>query len=311
MEAAGSRMERESILLMSMRVRDDVDRACTYAMAKPELPSFIVVGPPRTGTTWLHDVLSSHANLPTPTKETRFFDIHFHRGVGWYHSHFLACQCGRPMGEVAPTYFASSDARKRIAATIPQAKLVFVFRNPIQRVISLYRIKRAYGILPWSFEEALNNDPELISSGMYSTHLAEWQRAFPAKQMLITIYEDMRNDPQLFVERVANFVGIRDVALQDAQLRIVHSSERLTEPRWFLATRTATAFADWCKARRLDNIVASVRESSVIKLFLGGGTPFPEVSPAAVRKLSEVFRPEVEHLEALLGRDLPSWRWAE
>ena len=130
------------------------------------IPSaFFVVGPPRTGTSWLHEVLSRHTNLPAPTKETRFFDLHFHRGVKWYRAHFPNLRPDRLSGEVAPTYFASVDARRRIAKTVPAAKLIFIFRNPIQRVVSLYRVKRAYGLCPYSFEEALERDSELIAVG--------------------------------------------------------------------------------------------------------------------------------------------------
>src|SRR5258705_10557350 len=52
------------------------------------LPSFFVIGPPRTGTTWLYEVLRNRALLPGPTKETRFFDTHFNRGMEWNRAHF-------------------------------------------------------------------------------------------------------------------------------------------------------------------------------------------------------------------------------
>src|SRR4051812_6874199 len=52
------------------------------------LPSFFVIGPPRTGTSWLHEVLSKRVSLSHPTKETRFFDKHFDRGLEWYASHY-------------------------------------------------------------------------------------------------------------------------------------------------------------------------------------------------------------------------------
>jgi len=81
-----------------------------------KLPSFFVIGPPRTGTSWLHNVLSQRAWLSSPTKETRFFDRHFHRGIDWYISHYRAADEGRRIGEIAPTYFASNEARERIAA---------------------------------------------------------------------------------------------------------------------------------------------------------------------------------------------------
>src|SRR5690242_2150942 len=70
------------------------------------LPSFFVIGPPRTGTSWLHGILTAHAVLPFPTKETRFFDVHFQRGLAWYMAHFPSSTDSRPIAEIAPTYFA-------------------------------------------------------------------------------------------------------------------------------------------------------------------------------------------------------------
>lgn len=272
-----------------------------------EQPSFIVVGPPRTGTSWLHRVLEPYATLPSPSKETRFFDLHFHRGIDWYRWHFPRKQHG-PVGEIAPTYFASGEARRRIAETIPKARIVFTFRHPLERAVSLYRLKFAYGMFRCSFEEALRNDPELIDSGMYSSQLAGWRKLFPEGQLLVTFYDDLLSDPQAFANRIAAFIGLRPVTLSPSQLKRVYSSEPMTRPRSYLATRTATAFAGWCKSRRLDHLVASVRESALINLFLGGGKSLPAVSPATLNELAEVFRPEVEALESQLGRNLESWK---
>ena len=273
------------------------------------IPStFFVVGPPRTGTSWLHEVLRRHTNLPAPTKETRFFDLHFQRGVKWYRAHFPKLHPDRLSGEIAPTYFASLDARRRIAETVPAAKLIFVFRNPVQRVVSLYRVKRAYGLLPYSFEEALERDPELLESGRYATNLREWQLAFPNNQLLVTIYDDLQRDPQAFIDNISDFLEIPKIQLAPSQLRSVHSSDALTEPRWYLATRSATVLADWCKARRLDNVVATVRRSSLMKLFLGGGDSFPKIHSQTLHHVEEILRPEVEMLEEMVGRRFPAWK---
>ena len=272
------------------------------------LPSFFVVGPPRTGTTWIHDVLRQHVNLPSPTKETRFFDVHFQRGLKWYRAHFPGSSTDHPMGEIAPTYFASAQARERIAQTIPQAKLVFVFRNPVQRLISLYRVKRAYGMYSWSLEQALDLDPELIASGMYATSLRDWQRAFRKDQLLLTIYDDLRKEPQRYIDRLSDFICIPRIALNKSQLKRSHSSEAMTEPRSYLVTRMGTTVADWLKARRLDDVVAAVRNSSLIKLFIGGGSPFKELSQDVLHRLTEIFRPEVDELETILDRDLSAWK---
>ena len=273
-----------------------------------ELPSFIVVGPPRTGTTWLHEVLNHYTNLPKLTKETRFFDLHFARGIKWYLSHFSIAHEGCPRGEIAPTYFGSSQARERIAKIIPRVKLVFIFRNPAQRLVSLYKLKRAYGMHEWTLDEALERDPEMLESSLYATHLRKWRDAFPSDQLLINLFDDLSDDPQAFVDRLAAFLNIPRFQLGEKQLKQVYSSTKMTEPKSYLATRAATAFADWCKARKLDSIVAGVRESSLIRLFLGGGAPFPEIPAATMEKLWASSLNETEELEELLGRDLSHWK---
>ncbi|HTM15456.1 MAG TPA: sulfotransferase [Terracidiphilus sp.] len=276
-------------------------------MIPAEKPSFIVVGPPRTGTSWLHKVLEPYATLPSPTKETRFFDLHFHRGFDWYSWHFPRNHSG-PIGEIAPTYFASPEARQRIAQNIPDAKIIAIFRDPVERAVSLYRLKIAYGMYRWSLPEALHKDPELINSGLYWSHLSEWREFLPDEQLLVTIYDDLAADPQAFVSKVARFIGLEEPKLSQAQLRRVFSTERMTRPRSYLATRTATAFADWCKSRRLDHVVASVRDSALIKLFLGGGESLPQMPSETIDELTELFRPEVEALELYLDRNLEHWK---
>ncbi len=84
--------------------------ACAAPDALQPLPSFFLIGPPRTGTSWLHEVLGRHTLLPSATKETRFFDIHFHRGLKWYRAHYRRRFGHRMMGEVAPTYFCFAES---------------------------------------------------------------------------------------------------------------------------------------------------------------------------------------------------------
>lgn len=276
-------------------------------MMSTEKPSFIVVGPPRTGTSWLHKVLEPHATLPSPTKETRFFDLHFHRGLDWYRWHFPRNNHG-PIGEIAPTYFGSREAREHIFKTLPRARIVFIFRSPIERAISLYRLKLAYGMYRWSFPQALQKDSELINSGLYWSHFSKWRQHFPDEQLLVTLYDDLVADPQAFVSRIARFIGLSDLSLSQSHLKRIFSTEKMTRPRSYLLTRTATAFADWCKSKRLDHFVASIRDSALIELFLGGGDSLPQAPSESASQLASLFQPEIEGLEAHLGRDLGHWK---
>jgi len=280
----------------------------TISNSVPALPSFFIIGPPRTGTTWLHNVLSQCASLSHPTKETRFFDKHFELGLAWYRSHFRKVPDGRVIGEVAPTYFASPQARERIARIIPQAKIVCVFRNPVDRVVSLYRLKRAYGLIRWTFDEALRHDPELLETSRYAFHLQEWKRTFGGTQVMVTLHEDIESDSQSYLDRLANFIGLPRLKLQSTQLRHVLTAEEMTEPRHYYWTRGALLMSEWARKRRLDCVVATAKRLGGLKLFIGGGRTFSELSPLQKEKLRELFRPEVDQLEAMLNRSFATWK---
>lgn len=273
------------------------------------LPSFFVVGPPRTGTSWLHEILSPHTLLPNPSKETRFFDTHFHRGLKWYLAHYENQTGERRMGEVAPTYFASVLARERMIRTVPNAKIVCVFRNPVARLVSLYRLKRAYGLIRWNFEQAIERDLELKESSCYAGNLKRWWQAFGADNVMAGFYDDLLESPQSFVDSVVDFIGVSRFQLEPAQCELVHHSKGMTHPRNYYRTRSAMMVAEWLKARRLDRYVLAFKSSSLNKLILGGGDPFPQLPEEVLRRLHEKFRPEIEELEELLNRDLSSWKF--
>jgi hypothetical protein len=271
------------------------------------LPSFFVVGPPRTGTTWLHEILKPHASLPEHVKETRFFDQNFRRGIDWYLRYFSPEAIG-PRGEVAPTYFASPAACGRIARLTPAAKVVCIFRHPVERALSLYRLKRAYGMLRGNIHEALLRDREIVESGKYATHLKTWQKAFGRDHVLTAFYEELRDQPQTFVNRLADFIGIPRFGLADTQIGMVHGSQTYTHPRLRISTRVAVAFANQMKGRHLDRVVAALKNSRAGKLFLSGGKPFARVSPEVGNRVVRAFRSEIEELEAMLDVDLSAWK---
>jgi hypothetical protein len=209
---------------------------------------------------------------------------------------------------VAPTYFASPAARERIAKLIPNAKIVCTFRNPVDRLISLYRLKKAYGWISCSFDEALTEDPELMETGRYATHLKQWTEMFGSSQVLATVHDDIQADPQTYVDKLLDFIGLPRLQLLPSHFRQVLTSEDMTEPRHYHWTRTGLLMAEWAKRQRMDWMLARAKRLGALKLFVGGGAPFPDLSPAQRERLRRVFLPEIEALEATMNRDFSSWK---
>jgi hypothetical protein len=88
----------------------------------------------------------------------------------------------------------------------------------------------------------------------------------------------------------------------------VLTSDSMTQPRNYYWTRGALRLAEWSKAKRLDNVVAAAKRIGGIRFFVGGGSPFPELTVPERGKLRDMFRSEVDKLEAMLNRDLSAWK---
>lgn len=147
------------------------------------LPSFLIIGAQRGGTTSLFHALRRHPDVKGPTtgedfvrlrKEVHFFDQRYDNGVDWYRSFFplelrrrLARLRGRDLvaGESTPYYLFHPQVPARVAETLPDVKLVAILRNPVERAYSHYQHRRRAGREPLSFAEAIAAEDRRLRGG--------------------------------------------------------------------------------------------------------------------------------------------------
>lgn len=202
------------------------------------LPDFLIIGAQRGGTTSLYRYLCAHpAVAPAFTKEIHFFDYNFERGVGWYRAHFPTYfDKGRGKfsvtGEASPYYLFFPLAASRAAAIVPQAKLIVLLRNPVERAFSHYYHEVRLGLEPLSAEaafaaeearlagecEKILSDPRYYSfnhqnysylaRGRYAEQLERWFRYFSRQQFLILASEEFYRDPATIFSRVLEFLEL-------------------------------------------------------------------------------------------------------
>ena len=274
------------------------------------LPEFFVIGPPRTGTTWLHNAMQEHVNLPRTVKETEFFDRRYSKGLTWYRKRFEPVAAGLPIGEMAATYFYSTQARERISRLIPHARIICTLRDPVERLYSLYRIRCASGSLRCSFPEAIGRDRELIESSRYGFHLARWIELFGRERVLVLLYEHFVEDPQGYVGEICRFIGIPPVTISPSQSsRRAKASDVLPYPRFGRLTHLAVRVGTGLNANGRSHTLALVRKLGLRNWVLKDAafTP-PPLDPQFAEQLRERMRPEVEAVEALLQIDLARWK---
>lgn len=123
-----------------------------------DLPTFVVVGAQRAGTTSLFDWLAVHPQVaPAFTKEVHYFDLNYHRGASWYRAHFALTRAARACGEASPYLLFHPLAPERAARDLPpETVFLAVLRDPVERALSHYRHERALGIESLPLLDALD-----------------------------------------------------------------------------------------------------------------------------------------------------------
>jgi hypothetical protein len=272
------------------------------------LPEFFAVGPQRTGTSWLHQVMESHVGVPAGIKETDFFLRNYSKGMKWYLSFFRSHPPGMTRGEVDPNYFGEDLARERIAKDIPGAKIIVTLRDPADRAYSSYRVMRRDAWTRVGIEETVTTNRIIRESSRYAHHLANWERSFGKDRVLVCFYDDLERSPQMFIDRITDFIGAQRIKVEGSPLASERVNTVTQAPRSPRLAAKARNLRGSLKMRGMHWAVDLLGAAGVWKFCFGRGEEFAALDPAIDARLREHFRPEVEALERLIGRDLSVWK---
>jgi hypothetical protein len=176
-------------------------------------PTFLVIGAMKCGTTSLFDLLAQHPQIGMSTvKEPAFFcdDEIFARGLSWYESLFAHAAGRREVGEASTSYtkkFTYPRAAERIARHLPDAKLIYVVRHPLERIESQWMHGIHTGWHPDDFSRALD-DPSLIDPSRYWRQINTYRDYFPDVRILVLFFDDFKADPLAVMSRCCDFLGV-------------------------------------------------------------------------------------------------------
>jgi hypothetical protein len=183
-------------------------------MTSGRLPTFLVIGAMKAGTTSLWHQLRVHPQVFMPeVKELHYFSntARLARGLDWYRGQFeLAGEDAVAIGEASTNYTKYprlTGTPGRIAGVIPDVRLVYLVRDPFSRMRSHYlHVVHGHGETR-SFPVAVREDPEYLDISRYRTQIDQYLEHFDPSQLLVITAEDLRRDGATTVNRVLEFVG--------------------------------------------------------------------------------------------------------
>lgn len=265
------------------------------------LPDFVIIGAMKCGTSTLHAQLAAQDGFfMSEPKEPNFFsdDAIYARGEAWYRGLFAGAPAGAIKGESSthytklPTYPRTID---RLAGLIPQAKFVYVMRDPVDRLVSHYIHEWTQGVIACPIDEAIDRHPELVAYSRYADQLAPWIARFGPARILPVFLERMTAEPDAELKRVAAFLGASgDIFWRDDLEAQNVSAERIRRfPGYELIVESKIA-----TALRRTLIPRSFRDRVKSNFQM---RERPELSPARRADLVRVFDADLARLGALLG----------
>lgn len=223
-----------------------------------QLPNLIVIGAQKCGTTSLHYYLGLHPQISMAgSKELNFFlaDRNWPRGVEWYKSHFTRPTPVR--GESSPAYTNHPwfpGVPQRMAATLPGARLIYIVRDPIQRMVSHYVHRLAMGLEERPLSQALTDvsrQNPYVTRSLYQWQLQQYLPYYPLERILIITSEDLRDSRHATLQQIFTFLGVdpdftspgfQRLKFRSQDLRRLHpSGRRLHEFSYKHMNRTAPA----------------------------------------------------------------------
>ena len=189
------------------------------------LPNALIIGGMKCGTTTLNAWLRSHPQVAfSAIKEVHYFDQHYNRGEGWYRSFFPIWEWlkgARCVMEATPAYlFRAAVVAPRMYQLLPDARLIVMLRDPVQRAISHYGHRFRNGEEKRSIEEALLPDHGIVldsenfykTRGLYADQIEEILKFYPREHLMIIKSEEFFENPAPIYRAVQEFLGL---ALQD------------------------------------------------------------------------------------------------
>ena len=209
------------------------------------LPNFLILGAQKSASTFIQDCLSEHPEVFMPENETPFFESPDYENGELIELESLFDGRGeRLLGIKRPAYLAKPEVPERIAQHIPDAKLVAILRNPLERSISAYYHNMRYGFIPprnieaglrdiitGKYEFDYPRSGEIIEFGRYHKHLQRYTKHFGKEQILILFHEDILNDKLGEVRKTYRFLGVDESfvpkALNSRPQAVLYSLTRL------------------------------------------------------------------------------------
>ena len=287
------------------------------------IPSFIIIGAQKAGTTSLFDLLSALPSVYMPgQKELQFFndDSQYSLGMQHYRGYFGKMLSHQICGEASPQYLGSNKAARRITEQCNQSRLIALLRDPIERATSHYHMTSRRGRTSKSLDQAISDrltgpvgnpeEPDMnedyLVLGEYGRQLAWYSEHFQNGLLHVLFLEDLKAKPEYELEKLRRYLGIDD-PIASFQFPHTHRGGRSRFKRFDSFLRNSKVLRALARAFLSVDQRQALRFRYETRYNVRTGPQPDRLDADLERRVRRYFKNDTSKLEHMLGRSVP-WR---
>ena len=229
---------------------------------KDKYKHIIIAGATKSATSGLFTYLGDHPEIcPSSVKETRFFldesypvriMKHFDGNIDTYNGYFIGEDSAKLSLEATPDYIYSKDSAKRISSVLTDVCIIVILREPIARLVSWYNFAKQENMIPANMtfsayikaqqKDKANNAPlhlRVLENGKYYDYLMPYFETFGENNILITFFEDLKEDATSLLKKICIKCGINPSFYDNYEIKVINKTMNVKSAKLHRAFKLA------------------------------------------------------------------------
>jgi hypothetical protein len=276
------------------------------------LPDFIVIGAMKSGTTSLHHYLNLHPEISMSNlKEIDFFSIdsNWKKGVKWYESYFT--ENSKIRGESSTSYSkhpAFDNVAKRMYSVLPNVKLIYLIRDPIERIVSHYIQNYSADRENRTISKALKGfkNNHYIYCSKYYYQLQQYLKYYNSADITIITSNDLLNNRRETLRKIFKTLKVNEFFYCPEYSKILHNSKDKSRKTIYGRLKRKVG-------NRLSNNLIEYKRNIFLTLIIEKMLPSqrkinrPKIDNKLLVELIEYLKDDVTNLRRFSGMAFPYW----
>lgn len=270
-------------------------------------PHFIGIGAQRSGTSWMFECFLEHPEIFMPQKEMQFFNKRPISELDDYLAKFNDQQ--KVCGEITPDYLSSTQAIDGISQTCPNAKLIIILRNPVERTRSSYSLYKERNVTDnTSLDDVFSSKSIIFAKSLYGEQVEYLYKQFNPDNIKVVFFDRIKTEPVALIQELFAFIGVDATFVPQSATRNFNASSVGFGSN--KVARSLTLIQNYLHKRPWGRSILNIKKTAWFRAYKHRMVTKNQPSVSENAKYYPYFAEDIARLEKQIGSKVPDdWKY--